>query len=759
MRLLLLLLLLKFVSGAIVHTRYLTVQGQTVALPFTDDVEPIDTIEAFREQYNLSYIFQQQTLNKVCSVIRCTRSIPVVYSVLITTDESKGVVGTFKLLAGEEPVDAIATFCKTHQLSRDFQQSMIESICQQPRVVCTRREALLFQQIITSDDGSSLGMLKIFDGAEPVDQIFAFLHPWFPDVERFRAVLIQLVEYICSRIPCEQTIPRLYHKLIQGPNDTNYGWLDIYYGQEPIDVISQLNLDRSMELSLLNTVCAEPLVQPSCTRDRVIVFSSPIQFDDTSQPIPLTLYAGDEVADAVYQLGQQYNLSMEMRHGLFNALCNRPPITCTRGRALIYKRVITDTEGKTFGALELFDGDDAADRVYEFANAYNLTIQMREAVLNNICHDIQNDLNITCSRFAPLIASIPIQKDASDPNPLGYVNLQQGEEPVDAVYRFGVQHNLDATQQESIWRGICDALQFPCTRSRSLVHIAILDNEQVPFFGDEEPADVLYWFGTQKNWSFHQRQDVLHQLCQIERAAKPLLNCTRSEARLFHLPVMETETEKLGTLEVFEDQEPVDVVYAFMDKHDLFQTAPINTSLINITCSNVHCVRNRPRRILFSLQATYMGLPYKIEYTPPEDEWICTETEHGKKCEHYVEARSASYCAKYMRTWPNCPEIISKALRTHLDIYEAAMWRGKDLYAKLGLVKGATSDEIEHAYHTRVLRYNNATEPQKYEKLQAAYDTLHDPEKKYYYDLPCMKFFGLCGKRQPDGGISITTDN
>ncbi|RHZ29828.1 hypothetical protein DYB37_011606, partial [Aphanomyces astaci] len=84
---------------------------------------------------------------------------------------------------------------------------------------------------------------------------------------------------------------------------------------------------------------------------------------------------------------------------------------------------------------------------------------------------------------------------------------------------------------------------------------------------------------------------------------------------------------------------------------------------------------------------------------------------------------------------------------------------GKDLYAKLGLVKGATSDEIEAAYHTLVLRFNNETEPQKYEKLRAAYDTLHDPEKKYYYDLPCMKFFGLCGKRQPDGGMTISTDN
>ena len=69
------------------------------------------------------------------------------------------------------------------------------------------------------------------------------------------------------------------------------------------------------------------------------------------------------------------------------------------------------------------------------------------------------------------------------------------------------------------------------------------------------------------------------------------------------------------------------------------------------------------------------------------------------------------------------------------------VWSGKDLYAKLGLVRDATTQEIDAAYNTLVLRYNNETEPQKYQKLQDAYRVLGDPEEKYYYDLPCMKVF------------------
>ncbi|OQR95027.1 hypothetical protein ACHHYP_00503 [Achlya hypogyna] len=740
-------------------TQLYSVQGRDIPLSIAPGTEPIDAIEAFRRTHNLSTAFIQQALHRFCGPLPCTRTVPVVFSVVISGDAAP--IGLFELLEHQEPADAVAAFCKRHKLSRDFQLNMLSSICEQPMLKCTRWRAIVLQQAFSSDGGASLGTLTLYDDDEPADAVFAFLQPWFPDASDLEPKLRHVLGHVCGRVACSRTVPRLYHRRIQGPDDVDFGWLDIFYGQEPIDVIAALapTLARDAQLSLLHTVCQDRLVSPSCTRDRPVVFSAPVQFDAEGAGLHLTLYAGDEVADVVYRLGRTHNLTTAMRHGLFDALCNRPPITCTRGQAKIYERTIGDDHGGALGMLTIMDGDEPADRVYAFAAAHGLATEGRNALLNSVCHELRRQENITCHRFAPLVVQVPIKKNASDPAPLGYVEVLEGDEPVDAVHRFGVQHNLDEEEQRSITQGICDAFDLPCTRSRSLVYVAPVGDDRVPFFGDEEPADVVLWYGRLRNWTFHERQNWLHALCGLERAAQPWLNCTRAEARLFHVPVMETATEKLGTLEIFEDQEPVDVVYAFMDKHDLFQTAPLNETLLNITCSHVPCVRQRPRRILFSLQATYAGLPHKIEYVPPEDDWVCTEAHGHRKCQHYVQVRADAYCAKYMPSWTACPDIIGAALRSHLDVYEAAMWRGKDLYAKLGLVKGATSDEIEHAYHIRVLRYNNATEPQKYEKLQAAYDTLHDPVKKYYYDLPCMKFFGLCGKRQPDGGISITTDN
>ncbi|EQC36635.1 hypothetical protein SDRG_06074 [Saprolegnia diclina VS20] len=741
-------------------TRRFELHGKVFSVSVPPGVEPIDAIAAFRHEHNLSLAFQHTALETFCSALPCTRAAPIVFSAKITGDNGASI-GNFELLDGDEPADAVAAFCRQHTLGPAFQRQMIGSICAQASVRCLRHRAVALQQGFTGDHGSSLGVLTIYDDEAPPDAVFAYLQPWFPERSSLESMLQQVLGYVCSRLPCDRTIPRLFHRHIQGPDGVDLGVLDIYYGQEPIDVISAMQppLDRELQLSLLQTVCAEPLVSPYCTRDRVLVFSAPVQFDADGPSIAVTLYDGDEVADVIYALGRRYNLTVSMRHGLFDALCNRPPITCTRGRAKLYDRLVTDDEGNAIGSVVVLDGDEAADNVFAFAAAHSLPTGFRDDLLNRVCHDLKASVNVTCSRWAPLLASIPIKMNMSDPNPLGYVDVLDGDEPVDAVYRFGVQHNLDAQQQASIKDGICNALDVACTRERSLVYVAPIHGEHVPFYGDDEPADVVYWYGTLRNWTFFERQEWLHALCRLERAAMPLLNCTRAEARVFHLPVMDTATEKLGDLDVYEDQEPVDVVYAFLDKHDLFQTAPINETLLNLTCSHVSCARLRPRRILFSLQATYAGLPHKIEYVPPEDDWVCTELYPGqKRCEHYVQVRAAAYCAKYMATWATCPDIIGRALRSHLDVYEAAMWRGKDLYAKLGLVKGASSDEIEHAYHVRVLRYNNGTEPQKYEKLQAAYDTLHDPVKKHYYDLPCMKFFGLCGKRQPDGGISISAD-
>ncbi|ETV99316.1 hypothetical protein H310_08048 [Aphanomyces invadans] len=767
----------------------INVQGKHVPLAFPQGLEPIDVIERFRTDHALPLDFQQRALQTVCQSIPCTRASPIVFATTIHGDNNE-FLGDFQLMQGDEPADAVAAFCRRHSIPRAFQLNMLHSICNQPVVRCSRRDALLFRQPILDETGAMLGTLEIYDNQEPVDAIFAFLQPMrtSSSTVAFEFMLRQLLQVVCQPAiaTCTRTIPRLFHHPIVGPDGTDYGVLDILYGQEPVDAIFSfaqefeesvrgsavgssaplsMTMDATMQRNLLATVCTDPLVAPSCTRDRAIVFSAPIQFDtsdDMQSPPVLTLYAGDEVADVLFHFSRNENLTFPMRRQLFTMLCNRPPITCTRGHAVVYRRSFSIANiADPVGPLQVFEGDEPADRVFELADRFNLSSVVRDQILNTVCVDIKAAINVTCTRFAPVVFQIPITKNASEP-PVGMLQILQGEEPVDAIFRFGHEHDLSPEAQASMLPGVCEASQLPCTRTRSLRHVAVRDQLGIPFFADDEPADVVYWYGTSRNWTLMERKQWLAELCQIQRAGEPLLNCTRAEARLFHLPVMETADKEIGTLEVLEDQEPIDQVYAFLEKHDLFQTAPVNESLANITCQHVPCTRLRPRRILFTMQATYLGLKHSIQLVQPEEDWVCAESFGSKKCQHYVQVKSIEYCAKHMPSWAECEDVMGNALRQHLTYYEEDLWKkpnGKDLYAKLGLVKGATSDEIEAAYHALVLRFNNETEPQKYEKLRAAYDTLHDPVKKYYYDLPCLKFFGLCGKRQADGGISISMDN
>ncbi|POM75867.1 Hypothetical protein PHPALM_6966, partial [Phytophthora palmivora] len=276
---------------------------------------------------------------------------------------------------------------------------------------------------------------------------------------------------------------------------------------------------------------------------------------------------------------------------------------------------------------------------------------------------------------------------AQNGSQLGILEILANEEPADAVAKFGNKHELSPEEKKSIVSGVCQASGLECTRDVGVLYEAVYTlpdgrRERLPFYDGQDTTDVIYEY----------------------------------EPMLINIPVWESASTKLGDVQILEGQEPVDVVYAFMEKHDLFQTAPLNTTLLEI--------------------ATYAGLSHTLEYI-----------------------LAKKFCKRHMYDWTACESRILEALRQQLEFYEMRMWKAKDMYAKLGLVKTASREQIDAAYNTLVKRFNNETEPYKYEKLKEAYRVLSDPEEKYYYDLPCVKLFGcLCGKRQKDGGITFTPD-
>lgn len=760
------------------------------------DQEPVDTLESFRLQFRQDRQWRDAILPQLCQQqhVRCRRDVPVVFATAVA-DAQGGQLGKLEILEGQEPIDALVAFSLKHEeVGREQRVQILDAVCRRPGVRCTRNRALMASQRIHQSEHTEnvLGVLEIYDDEEPVDQIYRFV----VDHELPKGALQQLVAAFCGskRVPCSRATPFVYARPIvaaagegKGTGDQqNLGRLVIPFDEEPADVVHafgvQRGLSREFRHELLQQVCADKYVE--CSRHAALVFASPIHVDNSGTSAgTLTILEDEELADAVYHFAKEANITYDLRVSLFQTLCERDGITCTRGQALLKELPVSDARKNNalLGVIRVFEGQEPADVVHEFAKQHDLSDGDQLALLETLCAapspatqeqtkdrklGAREEIALVCNRYAPVAFSAPVS--APNGTRLGILEVLVNEEPADAIARFGNKHGLGMDEKMNIWRAVCEASGIKCTRSKGLIYQTVYTlpkssggaRERLDFMDGDEPTDVIYEYGQTRNLTLRERKLLLHEVCTDPRK-RP--NCTRAEPMLVKIPVWETQEKKFGDLEILEGQEPIDIVYAFLEKHDLFQTEPLNVTLLEMVCNSTRakCTRTRPRKILFSMQATYGGVQHSLQYVRPESDWICEQQHHGgggQKCVHYVEVLTKQFCATHMFDWTGCESRILEALTSQLEVYETAMWRGKDLYAKLGLVKSASREEIDAAYNTLVKRFNNETEPYKYEKLKEAYATLSDPEEKYFYDLPCLKFFGLCGKKKKDGSISITAD-
>ncbi|KAF1778574.1 DnaJ domain [Phytophthora cactorum] len=607
----------------------------------------------------------------------------------------------FMLLSGQEPVDTLEAFRVRHSQTLKWRYNMLVQICQGPRVVCRREVPKVYSTQIQapgasyrarrkSDDtecsvcsascgvhkvqssdaledcgrrrGTQIGKLEIYDDVEPVDQIYKFIK----DHKLPMPAVDQLLGRIVARDD-ETGEPR------------QLGALQIPLGQEPADV------------------CDDKYV--TCKRLKPIIFASPVQVENGTTVGVLMIREDEELVDAVHRFSRQTNITRDLQVSLFQALCGIEREFC----ALEVKHFF-DLRHTRF--VNIYEGQEPADVVYQFAEQHNLAPGDRDVLLDSLCsppklapvqeEDDEDETEpLNCSRYAPVVFRVPVA--AQNGSQLGILEVLANEEPADAVTRFGKTHELGPEEKKSIVTGVCQASGLGCTRDVGILYETIYTlpdgrRERLPFYDGQDSTDVIYEYGLMRNLTLRQRQK--------------------------------------------------------------------SSSKDRMQQYSVECSRMQPRRTLFSVQATYAGLSHTLEYVRPESDWICdTEPHGGQRCVHYVEILAKKFCERHMYDWAACESRILEALRQQLEFYEIRMWKAKDMYAKLGLVKTASREQIDAAYNTLVKRFNNETEPYKYDKLKEAYRVLSDPEEKYYYDLPCVKLFGcLCGKRQKDGGITFTPD-
>ena len=138
--------------------------------------------------------------------------------------------------------------------------------------------------------------------------------------------------------------------------------------------------------------------------------------------------------DAAYFFGKQHGLSSkEFRESLLAYLCTQEGVSCTRKKARVFSRSPADILGVPEMAywpnFEVWEGEEATDKAFDYARRYDLDIEQRYALLHAAC----NDGFVECERGDPISFFFPVHEDGKEK---GRVEMSPYQLPGDAVYDY-----------------------------------------------------------------------------------------------------------------------------------------------------------------------------------------------------------------------------------------------------------------------------------------------------------------------------------
>ena len=91
-----------------------------IKINLTDGTEPVDVVHQFCVSHGLPLSKRREILTSVCSTISCHRLRPVLMLKKIFTNPNPGelpkLVGTVRIIEGQEPADLISKFYKAHEM-------------------------------------------------------------------------------------------------------------------------------------------------------------------------------------------------------------------------------------------------------------------------------------------------------------------------------------------------------------------------------------------------------------------------------------------------------------------------------------------------------------------------------------------------------------------------------------------------------------------------------------------------------------------
>lgn len=123
--------------------------------------EPIDSIDAFCQFFNISNDFREEILKVACQELVCLRSIPVVYRKTVN-NEGGEPLGAVEVLENEQVTDAVTRFLSKTTLSLEeprLRDYFFQDACTNSRVKCDKKYNVEWDNRLVDENGKELGRL------------------------------------------------------------------------------------------------------------------------------------------------------------------------------------------------------------------------------------------------------------------------------------------------------------------------------------------------------------------------------------------------------------------------------------------------------------------------------------------------------------------------------------------------------------------------------------------------------------------------
>ena len=714
----------------IVHTHAIVKDDGTIIgkIDILKDEEPIDAIDHFAAINALDIPFRNTLAKSVCEKIKCNRLRPVVFRKAITDENSGQLIGSVKILEGEEVIDAAVAFLRKSSFPIDeitFKNYFLQHACSQ-RVKCTRNVAHVFDAPIYDENNiQMLGRLIVREDEEPSDKVYEFCET----AGCADGYMEKIVEFVCDSelIVCKRKKPIIFSQPISDPDGNAIGNLGIELNEEPADSVYRFFathrlFERNWALAnVVSQICQLPRVL--CNRQKSIKFQRNEFKMGNVELGPFVIWDDTEVIDFLYQKRLEFNLTLKDQMKAFSEICRAKDIYCARSQAIIY-----ELDGITKKDFEKY-GNETCSRKY---NGWQFLTSTADSWIG--------------SQLASLVA-----KDCVE------------------VVRDGIKKIF------SLPLHIFQTLFCPFqVISHSLLPLIVLT------LMTSLVAILLHM--RQTKYRTHVGHRVVFHIFAFLAAS--LSHAILIEPKNEIDKLMHIHEGKLPKLQILEGQEPVDAILmwgkiAAKDHHPIVRE-PIYWDLLEKTCAEikgVKCKRRRSWEYIDMGEITVHGMKHKIDFfnpsVDPKARKLCQRTMGGgNRC---VERSASSICQRIFPPLQNCVDDLTKHISDQLEEFEAKRLDKKDSYTKLGLEMDAPHKELFSVAAAMVRsrgmnispfkRVDNGTRTHERWDIHTTeahhvldtHKKIEDLESREWNDKPCTPYFGgaLCAKNDKDGNMII----